>query len=461
MENKICAITEASDKFFHFTRTSIYSFVQHNKWFDGTIKLLVHQDLPLSEKNLLILRILYPKIEIISISSDFLNKIEGFDKIKKSPKYLELLSSYMKMVLFLLNPKKTLYFSNTCLFLNEISDFLISNKIISNSSFSLAYLDSDLPIIKKITVGQTSQFLKNVSIDSIFFDSIDSHCVISSNIPNTKFNAYFSRIQKSKFIVYDSSNNSANYSKITQIWLQKNHEISKYLQKSSNIQVSTIVERKNINSLNLVPTVRQVQPHTELIDLSVLSNYFNNKKIAIVANSSELLNYSYGKLIDSHDIIIRFNGYVTSPNHTGTKTNIHCIFREARFNLTNASDYLIVFSKPLVPWKNSVSELTKQYPSKKIINYNFPKDEDVSSRFGKVTIPTSGLCSIILIESLNLSKYELTLFGFNGYSGGVSSILRSNDSSSISSVHDYSTETNYLTKKFTQIFPGVLQKSKL
>ena len=41
--------------------------------------------------------------------------------------------------------------------------------------------------------------------------------------------------------------------------------------------------------------------------IEAIAEYFKDKNIFIVANSSELLKYQYGEFIDSHDIIIRFN----------------------------------------------------------------------------------------------------------------------------------------------------------
>ena len=198
---------------------------------------------------------------------------------------------------------------------------------------------------------------------------------------------------------------------------------------------------------------------SSLISRETLFKYLNGKKIAVVANSAELLNYQYGELIDSYDIIIRFNGYVTSPKHTGTKTNIHCIFREARFNLDLDSDYLIILSKPISPWKNAVDEILSSYPSKRIINYNYPDKSSITRTFRKDTlVPTSGLAIIILIDELRLTNYELALFGFNGYENGKLSVLRSNDSLAISNVHEYATEQLYLKKTFKEILPGVLKK---
>ena len=74
-----------------------------------------------------------------------------------------------------------------------------------------------------------------------------------------------------------------------------------------------------------------------------------NSKCAIVGNSGALLNSSHGKLIDSHDYVIRFNLAPTEgyENHVGTKTSLR-IVNCHMFNslLPNSSKhYKEIFSK--------------------------------------------------------------------------------------------------------------------
>jgi hypothetical protein len=58
-----------------------------------------------------------------------------------------------------------------------------------------------------------------------------------------------------------------------------------------------------------------------------LSDILKGKTCAVVSNSGDLMNYEYGELIDSHDVVIRcnwslINGY---EKHVGTKTDIRLI----------------------------------------------------------------------------------------------------------------------------------------
>jgi len=63
-------------------------------------------------------------------------------------------------------------------------------------------------------------------------------------------------------------------------------------------------------------------------NLTRFQNYCRDKTIAIVGNSSTIFNKSYGKKIDSHDIVFRFNWTIEKDLHkwsanTGTKFNVY------------------------------------------------------------------------------------------------------------------------------------------
>jgi hypothetical protein len=60
-------------------------------------------------------------------------------------------------------------------------------------------------------------------------------------------------------------------------------------------------------------------PNLDLADLG--------KKIAIVGNSGILLDKEYGELIDSHDVVVRFNVAKVDgfEKHVGSKTTLRCV----------------------------------------------------------------------------------------------------------------------------------------
>ena len=457
-------ITEACDKKFHLLRTSLYSFISKNQWFDGKVYLLTHPNLPFSNANFSLLTRIYENIELVDITK-LLNYIDPPKIYKARSNYEDLLYLSLKIYSFSFSDSPLLYFSNFCCFSKNILELLNLDKFNINNDYSIILIQPNKLIFdelfKNYSFPLNLQDILTPLIENNLNKFTEYQIINSIQIEDIKFSRSINLLGYSYAIIFDSlSSNNKKYFKINQIWFQLNTMGLKKISSATG-PIKNIIENTSIlPKINNSPIKINEPNKNLLINKNEIFDYLNGKKIAIIANSSELLNHKYGELIDSHDIIIRFNGYSIIPEHTGSKTNIHCIFREARFNLDKPSDFLLVFSKPLIPWKNAVNELLVKYPSKKIVDYNFPTDLQIRGAFNKNIIPTSGLCLILLIESLNIPKYQLSLFGFNGYKDGPSSILRSNNSNAISKVHNYPLELKYLYDNFTEVSPYILQKNK-
>ena len=465
MENKINAVTIASDTQFHFTRVSVNSFLETNTWFNGKITLVVHPNFPLSSLNFEKLKAIYQNIETVHAGEP----LSVSPKLKITPAHVQ---DQLRCFIFSFAPSKLLFFSNRCLFMKDVTSILQPNKIMVAGNYSIVYVDSPnttyADSLNKTPTDSYLNCLKNSLLQTNNVEYTDTLGVLASTVPDPKYTQLSRKLANASFIDYDTvAYSDPKYGKINQVWLYHNHLINHKSSKPLNFNSAVLEQKKELRKapepLSKIPQNSSAEPKmsAELISRENLFKYLDGKKIAVIANSAELLNYKYGELIDSYDVIIRFNGYVISAEHTGTKTNIHCIFREARFNLDLDSDYLIVLSKPVPPWKNAIHEILSSYPSKRIINYNYPEKHNITQIFRNTTIiPTSGLCVILLINDLNLTKYELTLFGFNGYENGKLSVLRSNDSLAISNVHSYKTEQTYIKKAFKEILPGVVNKNR-
>lgn len=54
--------------------------------------------------------------------------------------------------------------------------------------------------------------------------------------------------------------------------------------------------------------------------------FLRNKRVAVVSCASHMVDYNYGKLIDSYDVVVRFNqsGFILNKfkKYLGIKTNI-------------------------------------------------------------------------------------------------------------------------------------------
>jgi len=155
---------------------------------------------------------------------------------------------------FAVSSSKLLYFSNTCIFLNNISSILSANKVIADPNVCIAYIDSKNYIFSNI------KLLESTNYSSLIYDEIcnsvnceinDLISIKSSSIQNKKFDQMKGRISACSVIAFDTFKlDVSDYSKINQIWLHKNHETLKMLQKPRIFKKSeslppTLVEKTN------------------------------------------------------------------------------------------------------------------------------------------------------------------------------------------------------------------------
>lgn len=90
--------------------------------------------------------------------------------------------------------------------------------------------------------------------------------------------------------------------------------------------------RKNINEIPYVVN--------EYSNIPEIKEFIKNKRVALVGNALSIFDKKNGKLIDSYDVIIRFNyGFVKSIESQGIKTDIHILavnLKSEEYNLLNA-----------------------------------------------------------------------------------------------------------------------------
>ena len=103
MENKINAVTIASDAQFHFTRVSVNSFLETNTWFNGKITLVVHPNFPLSSLNFEKLKALYQNIETVHAGQP----LSVSPKLKITPAHVQ---DQLRCFIFSFSPSKLLFF---------------------------------------------------------------------------------------------------------------------------------------------------------------------------------------------------------------------------------------------------------------------------------------------------------------------------------------------------------------
>lgn len=183
---------------------------------------------------------------------------------------------------------------------------------------------------------------------------------------------------------------------------------------------------------------------SRLINVDEFAKRIKNKRVCLVANSSDLLKEELGEYIDGHDFVIRFNSFVIDEKHTGKKINMHaCIYLEHR-NCNIPVDFRFVISVNKKRWDDRVSDIMKMNNCD-VINCNWPLNLNADKILGR-SIPSTGLN--VLLYLLHCKGYkEINIVGFNCYESGLDSIYRlDGPKSHISTVHDYANEQDWINK---------------
>lgn len=237
MEINICAATEVSDSCFQFSRNSIYSFIKTNPWFTGTIFLLTHKEAKLSVTNYKQLESIYSKLEIIDLTKDnrFNRLVSKFST--KTTDLSSIVLTYLKLAVFDIKVDGILYFSNTSLFLKDISSILTPNSI----SFCV---DSDeFPItVNLFNINPSIFYASSVNLNSVHYATLLDASFNSNEVSPTScnhiLNLYKSNFTNLKILTNSIVAKSSNFSD------RKYFQLRKYIQSLSAISYSTSLDSK-------------------------------------------------------------------------------------------------------------------------------------------------------------------------------------------------------------------------
>jgi len=271
-----CAVTEIKDNNFHRTRVSIYSFIQHNQWFDGRILILTDPDLNIDPSFQMQLDQIYDKIEIVKINkSDFDPIIKKINKKKLDGTAIE---DYLYLLTLKIKSKGNLYFSSNIVFTRDISD------ILSDSYATFVLKSGRLPMGSGSEVNSNMFYLPGKFASDVLYEksinnlsnnynvfSSDSKalCILSalhdlkieisrlplinlvdaSGYPDSKYREFL-RYNKSisaiNFNTLDS--NDARFIRMNLYWSQVNKASLEY--KPSQTIIKRVANPKNLRHLN-------------------------------------------------------------------------------------------------------------------------------------------------------------------------------------------------------------------
>lgn len=146
-----------------------------------------------------------------------------------------------------------------------------------------------------------------------------------------------------------------------------------------------------------------------------LYNYLENKTIAIVGNAPNIIGTNKGEEIDSHDIVIRFNNYMTVgyEQDCGAKTDIWCNGlmsdiekRNEKYSVVLHGDNAVrryvpcpEFMYEALENKSKICCLSNEYTDelRKLVNYN----------------PTQGFILIYNLSKILKDFKNIDFYGFN------------------------------------------------
>ncbi|MDM7831994.1 glycosyltransferase family 29 protein [Cellulomonas edaphi] len=159
----------------------------------------------------------------------------------------------------------------------------------------------------------------------------------------------------------------------------------------------------------------------QTLDMSGLRGYLAGRSVCLVANSARLLEHDAGPLIDSYDVVVRFNSFAIDAPHTGTKTDVHATIHLHSFNWSHPVDVRLVFSGKRDLWRTSVLDHVQpgaqtylgdeslRWPA---LNLFTPTER------ADFKVPTTGFNTLRLIDFLDVST-AIDLVGFDFYDGGA------------------------------------------
>jgi glycosyltransferase involved in cell wall biosynthesis len=189
-------------------------------------------------------------------------------------------------------------------------------------------------------------------------------------------------------------------------------------------------------------------PGVMFLSLLDFKKFIENKSISLVANSSDLLKRANGSIIDSSDIVIRFNAYKIDTRFTGEKMTVHAGVYLHNHNIGVKVPIRCVISISEDRWIQAVKDKPLGYQQGGLLRFSHVIGLPTYRKLGIKGPPTTGFVTLLLLLALGGYR-EILLHGFTFYENGKRSIYRDNDivgelKSEIADIHDYKFEKEFI-----------------
>ena len=228
--DNFCAITEFIPNEFHLTRVSIFSFIQKNQWFDGTIIILTLDKSKITSDQLDQLDLIYSDIKILEVDANSILELKA--KPKRFQPNLDPLLNYLYTFAFKIKSKGNIYFSNRIVFNKSADSFLNINKATfaidsnrlptgdgSDLNLSMFYVPGEyqsdalhMTIVNKLKSHKNVSRLNSDSIkESLFNHEVDIETISSINLVDS---SNFSNGKYRDFLRYSKAICAINMSTI-------------------------------------------------------------------------------------------------------------------------------------------------------------------------------------------------------------------------------------------------------
>lgn len=146
--------------------------------------------------------------------------------------------------------------------------------------------------------------------------------------------------------------------------------------------------------------------------MNTILELFSNKKICVVGNSPKEIGLGKGKLIDSYDIVVRFNDFSTEyPNDYGIKTNVWVRASNDNVLETLEQKNNCKFDLIIVRSYHKNNEKSLNFYMNQQYNYlvlDVSYEDELSKKIK--AIPSTGLLFLYIMKKL---KLKVDVFGFD------------------------------------------------